>query len=439
VAKLIARNVLIAASSLVLFFNSVACAISLDDFKPPAQGGPSVPTGQTSQTRDVVVANNMQDGLSSAYQHILKEDDGRGVRTVRTKTGFGFIASSAASYRRYDNLTATLLSKRSAYLIAFTDAQARLVKYKNGFENHCRTAISSGLVAMTTGNEDVANRSTSVNERCSDVASGMLSGFITYQVRDDDSNNEVFVSIASSTATRAAVSRAGSAVINSQDPQAAFAHVAKEIALGVVPPLGAKLIHNPSNGESIVVGFGSAIVRQNRDRSMMSSMRDLARGQSETRANSALLAFLKGSSIYWKGGFDEKQVESSQQFAIPKDGQGVPGDPVVLDKTRDFFLNAVSKTDEYSVITGGQLPKGVVTRTFPSDDGYWMHSISVYSPSNSARVGHSTAGSGAAANVTDTVSSEPRGRPLRIEGGVNDNSPNPKGPSGRAVRSKDDF
>lgn len=416
-----------------------APAITLDDFVPPVQGGAADPAGPVKADRDVVTAETMQDGLSYAYKEILNED-GQGVRTVATKTGMGVIAAATVSYKRYENINATMLSKRGAYVRAFTDAQRRMVQYFKGFENNCKAAVSSNRLVLDTGVEGAANAGTTVDEVCSETVKGVLAAYVTYQVADNDADHEVTVALASSTKTRSAVDRPGGAVVVSTDPKRAFEHIAKEIALGVVPPLGAKLIHNPDNGEAIVIGFGSAIIRQNRDKAMMREMKDMARRQAETRANSALVSFLNGSDVYWQGGFDEKQIESSQQFDIPTDENGKPLDPVVFDDTRSVFLNAVRQSDDYKVVTSGNLPPGIKSKTFQSEDGFWMNSITIYMASataEAAKAGRENEAAAGKLNGARQGARPPEGRTMQIEGGVAEGAANPKGPTGRAVRGND--
>lgn len=414
----------------LLLAASGAQAISLDDFVPPVEGGTANESASVSQDDDVIQAENMQDGLGYAYRQIM-DDGGDGILTVQTKTGMGIISTSTVDYKRYQNINATMLGKRGAYVKAFTKAQSQMVKYMEGFENNCKTALSDQTVAIDTGVESVANSGSSLDEQCAETAKGVLAGFITYKIDDDADDDVVTVSLASSTKTRAAVSRVGGAVIVSSDPRKAFEHIAKEVTTGVVPPLGAKLIHNPENGESIVIGFGSAIVRQNKDKAMMRKMHTMAKKQSQLRANNALSAFLNGSEVYWKGGFEENQVESAQQFDIPTDENGQAKDPVAFDDTRNVFLNAVSSSDDYSVITGGKLPAGVKTKTYDSEDGYWVNTIAIYMPSATAKAQQ-------ASRENRGVSGQaPQGRKLQIEGGLAPNSANPKGPSGTTVRDND--
>ena len=199
--------------------------------------------------------------------------------------------------------------------------------------------------------------------------------------------------------------------------------------------MGAKLINDPETGESIVIGFGSSIIRQNKDKNMMRKLAGAAQQQSRQRANSALIAFLQGSTIYWEGGFDEQQVEAGQQFEVPMDQDGNVQDPVAYDATKNTFLNSMVASDEFSSVTGGKLPAGVITKNFPSEDGYWSNTIAIYRSSASATAQKEAQENTKAVGAHNN--SQRTGRTMTIEGGITPDSVNPKGPSGSVVRDND--
>jgi hypothetical protein len=417
-----------------------AIPMSLDDFVPPVSGGADKPEKAASQAGDVVTAENMQDGLGYAYQQLIA-DNGQGILTVKTKTGMGVISASTAGYTRYENLNATLLSKRGAYFKAFNEAQGQMLKYHEGLESNCNSAISSKQLALDTGKESLANAATVTTESCKETVQGVLAGYVTYSVNDNEADDEVTITLASSTKTRGALNRMNGAVISTADPKKAFEYIAKEISLGVVPPMGAKLINDPVTGESIVIGFGSSIVRQNKDKKLMATMAKMANDQSRQRANNSLVAFLNGSKVYWQGGFDESQGESAQQFEVPVGEDGKAQTPVAFDDTRNTFLNAVSHSEDFKSVTGGKLPPGVITKTFPSEDGYWSNTISIYRPSATAKAlqegleNRQAGGKLGAGGVSSQQQTQ--ARTIEIQGGVSPSSANPKGPSGSVVRDND--
>jgi len=323
-----------------------SAALTLDDFVPPSEGGSVEPENPVEDSGDAVIGTSMQDTMGYAYQQLMDEG-GNGIRTVQTKTGLGILATGTAGYNVYDNINATLLSKRQAYVLAFTNAQGQLVKHMEGFESHCEQGIEADTLAIDTGSDSLGNSEASSSEVCSEITSGLLSSYITYAVDDNVENKTVAVTVASTTKTRSAVDRVGGAVIATSDPGKAFEHIAREVSQGVVPPVGAKLIMNPENGEAIVIGFGSSIIRDNKNPTMKAKMREMANRQSQLRANSALLSFLTNSEVYWEGGFDESQLDSQEQFEVPVDEQGNPGDPVAFDEMRSQFLNVTQMSDDY--------------------------------------------------------------------------------------------
>lgn len=404
---------------------AVSQEMSLDDFLPPVSGGADKPVSEVSQEGDVVTAENMQDGLGYAYQQLIA-DSGQGILTVQTKTGMGVISAATTYYTRYENLNATMLSKRGAYFKAFNEAQGQLVKYFEGLVSNCNSAVSSNTLAIDTGTESHANSANGTNEVCKETAQGMLAGYVTYSVNDNNEDDQVTITLASSSKTRGALTRLNSAVITTEDPKKAFEFIIKEITLGVVPPMGAKLINDPVTGESIVIGFGSSVIRQNRDKKLMAQMTKMANDLSRLRANNSLVAFLNGSDVYWEGGFDETQLDSDQQFDVPVDKDGNAQAPVALDTTRSTFLSMVSQSEEFKAVTGGKLPAGVITKTITSEDGHWSNTIAIYRQSATAQ-----------ANGSGASSSMAQGRPIQMDGGVAPGSENPKGSSGSVVRDND--
>ncbi|MGV8861732.1 MAG: hypothetical protein ACOH2T_11240 [Pseudomonas sp.] len=438
--KKLASSVALSVALIAAAGVAQAVPMSLDDFVPPVSGGADKPEQAASQAGDVVTAENMQDGLGYAYQQLIA-DNGQGILTVKTKTGMGVISASTAGYTRYENLNATLLSKRGAYFKAFNEAQGQMLKYHEGLESNCNSAISSKKLALDTGKESLANAATVTTESCKETVQGVLAGYVTYSVNDNDADDEVTITLASSTKTRGALNRMNGAVISTADPKKAFEYIAKEISLGVVPPMGAKLINDPVTGESIVIGFGSSIVRQNKDKKLMATMAKMANDQSRQRANNSLVAFLNGSKVYWQGGFDESQGESAQQFEVPVGEDGKAQTPVAFDDTRNTFLNAVSHSEDFKSVTGGKLPPGVITKTFPSEDGYWSNTISIYRPSATAQAqqegleNRQAGGKLGAGGVSSQQQTQ--ARTIEIQGGVSPGSANPKGPSGSVVRDND--
>lgn len=416
--------------------------LDLDSFLAPVQGGSETVEGDV-EVGETVHAETMQDGLNAANG--LLSEDGDGVLLVSTKTGLGTIARASATYNTYENLNATLLSKRAAYFRAYQEAKKQLLVNFDGVQNSCEGAVNDELVDLQTGVESAANTFTETSEMCMETISGLLAAFVVYDVDDDVDNTQVSISVASSTKTRSAFSRLGEAVIRTGDPSAAFQNLMVEIARFATPPMGARLITAPDTGEQVVVGFGSSIIRTNKNKNVANRLAKAAKSNAETRARNALVQFLQGDRLYWEGGFDESQIEGSQQFEIPVDEQGNVGDPQVLENERNMFLNVLTDSQAYSTVSSGKLPPGVRTRSFTSQDGNWQFSVAVFSQSATAQARQAGAENQAAAGTLDKMQSQgsqtsggSASRPLQTEGGLSADSANPQGPSGQ-VSDKNDF
>ena len=432
--------VTLTAAMLLSGGQAIAQNLDLDSFLAPVQGGDETVQGDV-EVGDTVHAETMQDGLNAANG--LLAEDGDGVLLVSTKTGLGTIARASASYNTYQNINATMLSKRGAYFRAYQEAKKQLVVNFDGVQNSCEGAVSDDLVVIDTGVESTANTLTETSEVCKETISGLLAAFVVFDVDDNVDDQEVSISVASSTKTRSAFSRLGEAVIQTGDPNAAFQNLMVEIARFATPPMGARLITAPGSGEQVVVGFGSSIIRTNKNKSVAKRLAKAAKSNADTRARNALVQFLQGDNLYWEGGFDESQVEGSEQFQIPVDEEGNVGDPQVLDNERNVFLNTLTDSQAYSSVSSGKVPPGVRTRSFKSDDGYWQFSVAVFSQSATAQARQASRENKAASGKLDQMESQQGStkrpsRALKVEGGLTSGGINPQGPSGQ-VSDQEDF
>lgn len=433
--------------------------MSFDDFVPPVAGGPSQPAGEVKREAGAMVAPDAQTGLNHALKALL--DSGHnGIKDIQVPSGYAVLSVASEDYRTYDNRNATLLSKRSAYVRAMARAQKQLVENFEGLVNTCNRAVSIRLESRDSGaGGNMTNSATESTESCKEQVSGVLAGYVLYALQDNAPKEKtVTVALASSSKTRTSAQRMGGAVIVAQDPRQAWEALMTEITATVVPPLGARMIVNPTTGETTVVGFGSAIVRQNSDAAVSRKLKEAAQQQALTRANSALVGFLQGDKVYWEGGFDERQVETSEQFEkvqppgdAPKTGMvenlsrtvdsllakgtSVPAETIrPLDKTRSAFLNVFKQSDDIRVVTSGQLPPGVKHKGFVDKEGDWAVAISVYSTSLTERAKAAARENASAVEGSRAPSASGSPAEKAIPGGLNDEAANPHGPSGQVTK-----
>lgn len=392
----------------------------------PARPGQAVEAQSEVVVEDgVVIASDEATAVNVAHQQLI-DNTQDGVMTIAVGSGVGLLSTGSASYQTYDNINATLLSKRAAYNQAFLAAKKGLVEYQKGAEVVCSNLVSMQMDYIDSGVASVGNTSTTSEEQCADSVSGSLAGYVTYDVFDDTERKSVRISVISTPKTRAQIQANVGAVNVVADPNEVFKQVVTDIQRGVLPPLGAKVLTDADTGEVVLMGYGSAIIRQNDNQRIASRLADAAMRQSQTRARAALLGTMQGEEIYWRGSFDEGQVEATEQFEYEDPALQDPSQIEQLEQERTMFLNQFKENQDYGSLTKGQLPPGVGLRSFVSDDGYWQYTVAVYAPSLTA------------AAKSAAQEQRARGKAAKdARGGLNKDGANPRGASGKVAKDED--
>lgn len=397
----------------------------LDDLIPAKPGQQVELKGEVKSEGDIVVAEHETDAVAIAHQQLLEEEDD-GIKLITVSSGVGIVAVGTATYNTYDNHNATLLSKRGAYIEAAQKAKRQLVENMEGMSNSCETATKMFMDVIDTGTDSVANTSKTMNDGCGEAVAGSLAGYVTFDVFDDVEETEVRVSLISTPKTRNQTRQRSGALMVTTDPNAIFKHVVSDLKKGLLPPVGAKVLTNPDTGETYVMGFGSSVIRTNKNKSVAKKLKQTAKKQSSARARNALIAVMQGEKVYWQGSFDESQVESSEQFKYDPETLD-PREVEVLDQERDQFVNHMKDSDEYRTMAAGKVPPGVKTKTFKSGDGHWMLSVAIYSPSleaTSREAAKQMKGAGANQKAAS-------GRKINAYGGKNEQAANSQAMSGQ--------
>jgi hypothetical protein len=409
-------------------------AFDLTDMIPARPGVELANTEQVVVKGDAIVGDDANLAIAVAHKALIDSDDD-GVKMIQVGSGTGILSIGSISYTTYDNINATLLSKRGAYNQAYLIAKKQLIENMKGVEHQCNNLVSVSMDVIDTGVESVANTQNKMTEVCKESVSGSLAGFVTFDVYDNTESKNVRVSLISTPKTRAQVRKQHGAVSVTTDPNSIFKQVITDIRGGVLPPVGAKILTHADSGEVIVMGYGSAIIRQNKNKTIANKLRGAAKSQSQTRARDALLATMQGEKVYWQGSFDEKQMEGSSQFQYDDPSMQDPQQVKVLDDDRDTFMSQLKMSDDYSTLAKGKLPAGVSVKSFSSADGYWQYSVAVYAPSLEAtakKAAKEMQVGGSSLNASDNSGSK-----IRAVGGVNDKGANPQTASGKVSSTEE--
>jgi hypothetical protein len=423
------------AVSLICAVGSAASPTAMD-FLPPAMGGPTEikKPNEVKVSAEVVQAADAQDAINAAVQANVGqiEDNDFESQAVRVQfgSGWGYVATGSSQYRASSNLDLSRISKRKAYVIAFAIAKKKLAETLNGINISGQESVRQTLATVSLPDQEtLANIATNTDECRRQAVQMMLRGFVVYEVKDATDQDTVYVSIATSPKTVAAVGRQAPHAINADSLAGGLTQVIAEIKSGIVPPVGGKIVNVPKTGETAFVGFGSAVVRSNSNSVVQSRLKYESRRIAEMRAKDALTSFLQGNETSWRGGLVDKYRDEIKQFE-QRDDPLLPTDPAAyrkLDQERDTMISTLKTSNVYQSVVNGRLPAGVTTKNWYDSDGSWSYGMSVYIPSHSQ----------AAADFANKV------REAGSGAGAGSKSPLPKvkakpGPTGK-VSNKDDL
>ncbi len=392
----------------------------------------AVNTDSVKEVGDVVVAADPKAAVLVAHQSLI-EEEGDGVKMIAVGSGIGILSTGSGSYETYENRNATLLSKRAAYMKAFQIAKKQLVENMEGMSNMCATAINETMDIIDTATESAANTTSMMSDNCAESVKGALAGYVTFDVFDDPSENLVRVSLISTPKTREQTKRKVGAITQTTEPNVIFKQIIAELQSGVLPPVGAKVITNAETGESFVLGFGSSIIRDNKNNAVKRKLLNVSKSQAQAKARNGLIAVMQGEQVYWEGGFTENQLEKNEQFEYEPDSIN-PADAKVLAETQHTFLNNMKSADSYKSFASGKVPAGVSVKTFKSHDGDWMLAVAVYAPSLEAAAKQAAAENKQRVREGQTVGTNHK---ISTTGGLTDGGNNTQGPSGQVSNAND--
>lgn len=305
----------------------------------------AVNTDSVKEVGDVVVAADPKAAVLVAHQSLI-EEEGDGVKMIAVGSGIGILSTGSGSYETYENRNATLLSKRAAYMKAFQIAKKQLVENMEGMSNMCATAINETMDIIDTATESTANTTSMMSDNCAESVKGALAGYVTFDVFDDPSENLVRVSLISTPKTREQTKRKVGAITQTTEPNIIFKQIIAELQSGVLPPVGAKVITNAETGESFVLGFGSSIIRDNKNNAVKRKLLNMSKSQAQAKARNGLIAVMQGEQVFWEGGFTENQLEKNEQFEYEPESIN-PADAKVLAENKHTFLNNMKSADSY--------------------------------------------------------------------------------------------
>lgn len=351
-------------------------AFSVEDFLAPASGGTTELKGPVNETDGIIEAQTAQDGFNYANQTLKKL--GSGFSQVMFGSGLGYVAGATESYKVFENVNATQQSKRLAYVKAYTKAKAQLAEGLSGLTGIGYDKLKESSNIVDTADQTLVNNESSYSENINQLVQALIRGYVVYEVKDDVSKNQVYVSVATSQKSLAAVNNISGAVIECNSLRDGLEYVFQQITQGIVPPSGSKVITIPNTGEVAVVSFGSDIIRHHERPDVERTLLQASERAAKVRAQDAMIGIMQGDQITWETGLQSSLDESTKEFR-----EIVDQDKTVhyekLEETQNRFLHTFKQTSDYNSFRAGKLPPGVITQLYTDD--YWVYAVSVYIPS----------------------------------------------------------
>ncbi|MEJ6571486.1 MAG: hypothetical protein QNL39_05815 [Akkermansiaceae bacterium] len=338
----------------------------------------------------VVQADSAQDAVITAEQHL--KEQGSDTAVMKVGSGLAYMAVGTATYREYKNREASLVDKRDAYVQAYIKAKANLAKLLYGLTNESQQALKTQLDLRIAGDKEktLVNRDVVQTESIEQKVEGMLRGFVIYSVEDNVKKSEVRVVIVSSPKTMGQTMRAGGGMLLAANVRDGMKEVFKELAQGIVPPVGGRVITVPigETEQLYFVAFGSSIIINHDDAEIARELRMDSFEEADMRAAANMCGLIIGDQISWNRGMNQssrKEYQDFEKFTEMDPTEKPMGIGVrKLDNARKAYVKVKSKTSSFVSAQKGKLPAGLTSQKWESEDGDWAFVAYVYNPYTTA-------------------------------------------------------
>lgn len=310
---------------------------------------------------DVVGGARVQDAVDGAIARI----GGTGSAFVATPHGVGVVAQSERSFAgRSPNPLLARLDERVAVLLAVLESRVELVGALSGLGSEGEAAMRGqwGAVEAWPG-------APTAGPAMEDVVAGFLRGAAVYRVEVED--EVVRVAVVSTPAMRGGqwVGGAGE-VVFCEALDDGLARVFAEIASGVTPTAGGRVVVSPGEGRVAWVGFGSALMREHRDASVEQRLRSRGVDAARLRAQASLQGLLEGGEVEGSSELDQNLQVAIRGLGELFEAHGF-GDGAGVERA----LETVSRK-ALAGASGGGLPSGVQIGNYEREG--WLYCVAVY-------------------------------------------------------------
>lgn len=372
--------------------------LSVDDFLPPVQAQSPEEAAELLQVKapdKVEVVQESEDGAvvraESAQDAFNVVVDQKKVGCVRAQfgSGFGWVATGMGTYERMEDVVASRISKRNAYVAAYMMAKKELAQALGNLSVRGKTEVRDQLLLVSKADDSLKAIVSDSTETLEQVVQKFLKGFVLYSVLDDEETSSVYVSIVSTPKTRGRFNRVDPDSLDAASVREGLAQIFAELGNSLIPPVGGRLLSVPATGEIAFVGFGSSVVRVDENPALNARLVLQAERAADMRAADALCGVIIGDSTGWRGKLDERTSSMLADFEVAQrddpisftlDGRAF----TELEERKTTFINTLKESQQYESVRQGILPPGVIRRVWTDDKSGFSYAVAVYLPSATA-------------------------------------------------------
>lgn len=374
----------IGLAALVLTLGASAAEPMSNEFTIPLQTGmitaytPARQSGRSQVIKDkltrgpAIQAATAQGAIAAAVsQHTA------GCQMIRFNAGFGWVATGSAQYSSSENPVALRRFQQEAHFKAFIDAYGQLAGCLASLDFAARQPLTAALEQNDAIRLALINLAFTEADKQLQALRILLRGFVAYSVEETPNQRTVFVNLVVTPKTAARLTRPAPNSIESTSLQEGLRQVQAEIAAGLLPPAGNRLIVVNTTGEVALLGYAINLIGSHPNAMAQQKLQADAEKIATNRATDALMALAASDETGWQNTLDE-----ATRTDIQTANSGyVDSEPSVVRfaQIRDFIMSGFKDDPGLEALRAGRLPSSVVIKRFANEDTIAVAAI--YTPS----------------------------------------------------------
>lgn len=343
-----------------------------EEFTAPLQVNPtssrllSNPSGRPRLVKDSLTgelalqARTAQTAITAAVgQHAA------GCVMIRFGANIGWVATGTNQYPASENPIALLRSRQDARFRAFTDANTRLAGCLTKLSTNARLRVVESMEQYDPIRLALVNLAFTALEKQEQALKILARGYVAYSIEDDPTSRTIYVNLVTTPNTAMRLTRSAPNAIETISLQEGLRQTYTEIAAGLTPSVGNRLIVVNATGELGMVGYALNLIGTHPEPAAQEKLRDNAYKIAMNRAADALMSLAASDGAAWQSGLDEitkNEIQSSYSGYTD-------GEPSIrrFIQIRDFAANAVHNDHGLEALREGRLPPEATSKNFATE------------------------------------------------------------------------